>query len=85
MEGVADKVQSSNHHDTAHAQYQRADKRDFVQKGMAPLLLLMMFSALCGSMATLKLPQYPYVDSVVPYKDPGIGSTTCALAIYITM
>ena len=57
-----------------------ADKRDFVQKRMATLLpLLVMFSALCGSMVALKLPQYPYVDSVVPYKDPGIGGTTCAL------
>ena len=43
------------------------------------LLLLVMFSALCDSMVALPLQKYPSVGSPGPYRDPGIGGTTCTL------
>ena len=38
-----------------------------------------MFSALSGSALTLHMQTYPSIRSVGPYKDPGIGGTTCDL------
>ena len=67
-------------HAIAHAHAVKRKTAGFHVRDMATLLLLVvMFSALCGSMVALPLQKYPSVGFPGPYKDPGIGGTACTL------